>query len=245
MIRTPAICIAAGLAALPVAVTAQIEGERKPTGFTLRAIQTDHRTVNAATPPHVTLARTAQCLADNRTEQVRAYLASVPASPAEGAAYEAFEGRISRCMPRIDFSGVGNMERARGTLNLGFDHASLRGALAEAMMREDDTVIDSRQLALGDDGMYVAERFHGQRSSDLARVFSLGFAGCVIGYNPERIEGLLSSTPASAEERDAIRSMAESFGSCVMEGQTLSIDPSTLRNQVAEVVYYAMSGSAT
>lgn len=245
MIRTLVICLAAGLAALPVAVSAQIEGNRKPTGFTLRAYETDHRTVNAATPSQVTLAMTARCLADNRAEHVRAYLASVPGSEAEIGAYEAFQERIGPCMPRIDFSEVGNLQRGRGTLSLGFDHGSLRGALAEAIMREEDTIIDTGRLALGDEGMYVAERFHGQRSEIPARVFSLGFAGCVMGYNAERIEALLSTSPASTEERDAIMAMVDSFGGCVMEGQTLKIDPSTLRNQMAEVVYYAMSGSAT
>lgn len=239
-----ALVLAAVTAVLPVAASAQIEGDRKPTGFTLNSREIDFRTVDAATPPEVTLAITARCLANNRAAQVRAYLASVPASPAETTAYEAFQERISRCMPRIDFSDVGNMQRARGTLTLGFDHGSLRGALAEALMRKDDTLIDPERLAVGEDGMYAAERFHGSRSDDMNSVFSLGFAGCVMGLNSDRIEPLLSSGPGSPEERAAVVAMADSFGDCVMEGQTLALDPSTLRNQLAEVVYYTLNGGA-
>lgn len=245
MIRLFALVLAAFMAAVPVAASAQIEGEREPTGFTLDNRETDFRTVNASTPPQVTLAMTARCLADTRTQDVRAYLATVPASAAETAAYEAFQERIGRCMPRTDFSSVGNMQRARGTLSLGFDHGSLRGALAEALMREDDMAIDPARLALGEDGMFVAERFHGARSDNMGRVFSLGFAGCVMGLNAERIEALLQSGPGSPEERTAVVAMADSFGGCVMEGQTLALDPSTLRNQLAEVVYYTMSGGAS
>lgn len=218
---------------------AQIEGTAKPTGFTLNNRETDWRKVSALTPPHLTLAVTARCLVDKRPEAIAAYLASVPASAEEGQAYVGFEDRIDNCMPDMDMSEVPPAQRARGRMTMVFEPSALRGALAEALMREARTPIRLELVAQGDDGMYVAEQFHGARSGEPERAFSLGFAGCVMGNNAERLAGLFNTEPGSREEREAIMAMAPSFNQCVMEGQQLRINPPALRNQLAEATYYA------
>lgn len=223
---------------------AQIEGQAKPTGFTLNNRETDWRKVNALTPPHLTLAVTARCLVDKRPKEIAAYLASVPASAEEGKAYAGLENQIDNCMPDMDMSAVGQARRARGTLTMVFEHSALRGALAEALMREARSPILFEMVAQGDDGMYVAELFHGGRSGDPGRAFSLGFAGCVMGNNAENLAGLFESEPGSSAEREAIVAMAPSFNDCVMEGQQLRIDAPSLRNQLAEATYYAITTDA-
>ncbi|MCR2833731.1 hypothetical protein [Parerythrobacter lacustris] len=185
--------------------------------------------------------RTAKCVAQDRPTEVRAYLAATPGSAGEEQAYEVFAEKLRKCMPNVDFSGVGNMQAARGALTMRFEHSTLRGALAESMLREGKTELMLDKIMLGDDGMFVAERFHGERSDTIERVFSLGFAGCVMGHNAGALEALFQTEPGSDNEKQAIMAMSPSFGQCVMEGQSLKLRAPTLRNQLAEAAYYAVS----
>lgn len=221
--------------------TAQTVGDDndRPRGFTLFPPEGDWRTVSDATSPYMTLAITARCLVDARPDEVRAYLAITPASSGEEAGFEAFQSRARRCMPDMDFSELGNMQSARGEMTMLFEHSAMRGALAEALLREEDAEYDPASLALGDEGMFVADRFHQEPAHDPLRRFSLGFAGCVMGNNSAELAELFATTPGSAEERTAVMGMADSFAGCVMEGQSLNLRAPSLRTQLAEVTYYA------
>ena len=212
-----------------------------PMGFKLKKTPSDPRAATTNDAPELTMMRTAKCLADDRTDEVRTYLETVPASAMEEEAYAVFAKKLDRCMPKMDMASVGNMRSARGVMTMRFEHSALRGALAGSMLREEDIPIDPAALSLGDDGMYVAERFHGMRSEESSRMFALGFAGCVMALNPDKMEALFQTVPGSAEEKSAIVAMAPSFSECVMEGQTLKLRAPTLRNQLAEVTYYAVS----
>ncbi|MDA9918486.1 hypothetical protein N9D37_01175 [Erythrobacter sp.] len=215
-----------------------------PRGFRIKSKPTDPRDSAADAAPELTLMLTARCLADDRLEQSQEYLATLPASDAEEVAFAAFGNKIRKCMPSMDMSSVGNTTRARGKMTMSFDHSALRGALAESLMRETDMVLSPARMALGDDGMYIAGQFHGGQSPSPARAFALGFAGCVMGNNPSAIEALFKTDPGSAEEKAAIVAMAPSFGQCIMQGQELRLAAPTLRNQLAEVAYYAMMAEA-
>ena len=222
-------------------LSAQQASDQNPrTGSRISPQLRDHRGVDETTSPHAALAMTADCVTRKEPEQALAYLKTVPASSSEDKALDEMMGTLEGCLPLSNFNGVGNAVRARGTVTLRMDHVSWRGALAEAILKENDTSIDARSLAISDDGMFVPEQFHGARSSETSRSFGLGFAGCVMGNNPDSVVGLLSTEPGSIAERKAIIAMAPSFSQCVMEGQRLSIDPPTLRNQIAEVTYYAL-----
>ena len=235
--------VAGLIASLAAPVSAQEYSD--PRGFRLKRTPTDHRDAGASAAPEETLMRTARCVAKDRPEQVRAYLASVPGSPEEAGTFTEIEKKVSRCMPEMDMSKVGNATRAHGRMTMRLDHSSMRGALAESMLLEDETEISPAVLTLGDDGMFVAEQFHGARSAENERVFALGFAGCVMGHNPTAMQGLFVSKPGSADEKAAIVAMAPSFGQCVMEGHQVKVSASTLRNHLAETVYYAInSGKA-
>ena len=227
----------AAAAALP----AMAQDYSDPRGFRLKRVPTDSREVAVSAAPEATMMRTVRCIVKDKPEQVRAYLASVPASKAETATFAKLEKKIGRCMPDMDMSTVGNANRARGTMTMLFEHSALRGALAENLLREEEVEISPEQLSLGDEGIFVAERFHGARSTETTRVFALGFAGCVMGHNPTAIQGLFATQPGGAEEKAAVVAMAPSFRQCVMEGQQLELSAPTLRNQLAEVVYYAIN----
>lgn len=230
-------------AAIGLAVSVPTHAQ-SPMGFRLGQDQRDHRTAGPDTPPQETLMRSAKCVAEDRPEEVRAYLASTPGSTEEAALYEVFGEKLRKCMPNVDFSAVGNMQGARGSLSMSFEHSTLRGALAESLLREDKTELLLDRIMLGDDGMFVAERFHGERSGNIERVFALGFAGCVMGHNAETLDALFQTDPGSDDEKQAIMAMSESFGQCVMEGQNLKLRAWALRNQLAEVVYYAVNMEA-
>lgn len=212
-----------------------------PMGFRLKAPPADWRDVTKTTPPELTLMRTAQCLVDDREKEIAVYLRSIPGSAAEQSAYHEFEKKVSRCMPEMDTSMIGNAQRARGTLTMRFEHSALRGALAENMIRKRGLKLDPAKLQLGDKGMYVAENFHGGRSDDPARSFPLGFAGCVMGHNAAAMETVFSTKPGSPEEKQEIIAIAPSFSECLMEGQQLSLSAPILRIQLAEVVYCALN----
>lgn len=230
----------ASIAALAVTVPAIAQEYNDPRGFRLKRPPRDFRDVFVSTAPEATMMRTAECIAEDRPGEIAVYLRSVPGSEAEDAAYSAFERKMTRCIPDMDMSSVGNATRARGKMTLRFDHSALRGALAESLMRENDMLLDPAKLSLGDDGMYFAERFHGGRSADTSRMFALGFAGCVLGHNSGVMQALFQTAPGGTEEKAAIIAMAPSFGQCVMEGQSLKLSAPTLRNQLAEVAYYAL-----
>lgn len=208
-------------------------------GFRLGQEVKDYRDVGDEMKPQEMLLVTARCVAKKKPEEARAYLSALPATEAEASAFEELGKTLNRCIPDMDFSNVGNAQSVRGTRTLSFDHASLRGALAEGLIREEQIVLEPARMELGDDGMYVAERYFGERSPDLERVFALGFAGCVMGHNAAAFPELMETAPASPEERKVVVAMSQSFGQCIMEGQTLALDVPTLRNQLAEVVYYA------
>lgn len=218
---------------------AQAQEERSPHGFTLGQLDRDYRTIAADTPAQITLMKTAQCVADDRPLLVKRYLASLPASQEEDDALAEFGDKIRRCMPDMDMSSVGNMRSARGTMTMSYEHGAMRGALAEAFLTEERIQVLFDRFPDGDEGMYIAETFHGERSSDTARAFALGFAGCVLGHNKFALPELFETAPGSAEESKAIRAMAPTFSNCVMEGQRLALSAPVLRGQIAEVVYYA------
>ena len=222
-------------------VPANAQPYSSPMGFKLKKQPSDPRAATANAAPELTMMRTAKCLAADRADEVRAYLETVPASAMEEEAYVLFAKKLDRCMPEMDMSSVGNLRSARGVMTMRFDHSALRGALAESMLREEDVPMDPAALSLGDEGMDGAERFHGARSVEMSRMFALGFAGCVMGLNPDKMEALFQTMPGSAEEKSAIVEMAPSFSECVMEGQVLKLSAPTLRNQLAEVTYYAVS----
>ena len=228
------------VAVVALAVPATAQRQQTGMGFRLGQEVQDHRKVRADTPPAEVLMMTSRCLVSKRGKLVEEYLRSVPASAAEQAGYSALDPHITKCMPDMAFETVGNVQSARGKLTLSYDHGTLRGALAEAALRKADAEIVVPTAFREDAGMYAAERFHGGRSIDLERVYSLGFAGCVMGYNTEALSDLFETGPGTLEERKAIQAMAPSFGECVMEGQTLSVQPSILRNQIAETLYYAI-----
>ena len=228
------------LLAVAVAVPASAQRQQTGMGFRLGQDVQDHRKVRADTPPGQVLMMTAECLASKRAKLVDAYLRTIPASAEEGASYEAISPHVTKCMPDMAFENVGNVQSARGKLTLSFDHSVLRGALAEAALRKADIDIAVPVKFHDDAGMYAAEQYHAGRSTDLQRVYTLGFAGCVMGYNAASLEKLFATGPGSSEERAVIQAMAPSFSECVMEGQTLSIQPSMLRNQIAEALYYAV-----
>ena len=233
-----------GLAAISALLFSTAAQAQSPMGFRLGQNDRDKRTAASDAPPEETLMRTAKCVAEDRPEQIRAYLSSLPSSEAERDAFAAFGEKIDKCMPKMDMSSVGNLVGARGTMTMRFEHSAMRGALAEALMREEETDLNPAKLALGDGGMFAAEKFHGLRSPDIGRVFVLGFAGCVMGHNASGLQELFSTEPGGADEKAAIVAMAPSFGGCIMEGQTLKLRAPTLRNQLAEVVYYATFAEA-
>lgn len=227
-------CLAAG-----GVVVSPANAQRKM-GFRFGQEQRDWRDIGADTPPNLALFWTARCLVTKHRNEVKLYLATVPGNFEEQLRYEPIGKDFWDCTPDMAFDGVGNMRSATGTMRFKFEHADLRGALAEALMRKEDIEIRSEKIALGDDGMYVAEKFHGARSSVPARAFALGFAGCVMGHNPDGIAKLLSTEPGGKQESEAVMEMAPSFSQCIMEGQKLSVTAPALRNQIAEVVYYAI-----
>lgn len=237
-----AFILAFGMVSLAIAETPTL-AQRQTTGMGFRLGQEvrDHRRARADTPAQGVMMMTAECLVDRREKNVREYLKAVPASEAEDSAYESLSDHVTRCMPDMAFENVGNAQNARGELKLSFDHSTLRGALAEALVRKDRSLISVPESLLGDEGMYAAEHFHGQQSSDPRRVFALGFAGCVMGHNPTKLESVFSTDPGTIEEQRAVMTLSGSFADCVMEGQTLSIDAAILRNQLAEVAYYAIA----
>lgn len=211
------------------------------TGSRISPQHRDHRGLDETTTPHAALAMTADCVVRKKPDQALAYLKTVPASKLENEILDKMLSTLEECVPASNFNEVGNAVNARSVVTLRMDHASWRGALAEELLDELDTSISASVLTIGDDGMYVPERFHAARSSEPSRSFALGFAGCVMGNNPQRVEELLATEPGSKAERTTIVSMGSSFNQCVMEGQQLSIDPPTLRSHIAEVTYYALS----
>lgn len=209
-------------------------------GFRLGPAEQDWRALTPDKSAQLILANVAECVTAKRRTESEALLRTVAASEQETALYEKLSPAMSACMPEIDWSTVGNERRARGQVTLSFPVGQLRGALAESLLRRERAALSADKLALGEEAIVIGERFQGARSAQLERVFALGFAGCVMAQNAGQLQSLFRTEPGSKAERAAIVAMAPSFSGCVMEGQRLAVDPATLRNQLAEVTYYAL-----
>lgn len=157
------------------------------------------------------------CLADSKHDQSVAFLASIPGSPAEDAAFETlFHRNTNRCM--------GNFVSA------SMRRAHLRGLVAEGLFEQ--MAEDRRRLGL------AADRPAPEAVSSLH-----DFAACyVAGHQAEAIQFLEETKVGTKGEVAAIRQMAADFGPCLPQGVEVRIVPVNIRMAVAEALYRAANG---
>lgn len=155
------------------------------------------------------------CVAASKTEEARAFLATVPGTATEKRAFDRVFGRKRNvCM--------------RHFVNATFVRAHLRGAIAEGLYeRMPGGTRTSTQPA----GTAI----------DRAGIRTLhDFARCYIAGNPAEAGTLLSETQlGSQEEVDAVMRLSTGFESCFPLGRKVRIDATEVRMAIAEALYHA------
>lgn len=222
------------LAAVPA--SAQDDGR----GFRIKSKPTDHRQADPERPTTFMQAMAA-CMARKSDMPVK-LMRTVPASEEEHALIAQAKSRLNRCLPDSS-TELGEWLDNKLTTTVSFDIGLLRGTLAEALVERKyktqlaEVASGSRSLVSDE---FSPERFYGTRSSDIERMFSQAFAGCVVGTDAAGAARLLATESETPEERQAIHAIIPALSSCVMQGQTLKVDPPALRASLAEAVYYAL-----
>jgi len=111
-----------------------------------------------------------------------------------------------------------------GTLQLTFNAPSLAAGMAEYFVLNPDKLADERRRH---PGSFVYAPPEGVE----------GFCDCVVQQSSAGVEALVRTEIASGAERAATNALAPELARCVLEGQTLSLDRTALRQLLAFSLY--------
>lgn len=151
------------------------------------------------------------CLAGAKTEQMKEFLATKPASRDEDRVFKKlFNRRYNACMQSF--------------VQVRFRRAHLRGAVAEGLYRD-------HAAALGESWAPNLTQ-----PDDIASLHD--FAQCYVANNFERVDRFLDQTKlGSSDEHRAVVDMAQGFSDCLPQYREVTLDPVEVRLALAEAMY--------
>jgi hypothetical protein len=167
------------------------------------------------------LRRTAACVAKRAPTRIESLLGTAPGSAKEKDILSSFQSRLDWCLP--------------GGESIGFPWTLLRGALVEALYKEQFPQpaaagpVAAEVLAawaapnLTSGGTVELEYFH-------------GVARCVVGRNPLLVEKLIAATPLAADETAALRPIRPLLPGCIDSGIAFTASRESLRGLLAEAL---------
>lgn len=159
-----------------------------------------------------------RCLAGQKSQQSKAFLAQVVDSPEEAAAFkELFHRNSNPC--------VGNFVSA------GMLRAHVRGVIAEGLFER-----------LGDEGVARVAASPAASPEIIATLHD--FARCYVVAHPADATRLLRETRvATKDEMAAFREMAADFAPCLPHGFSIKLKPTSVRFAIAEALYRVATGA--
>jgi hypothetical protein len=203
----------AGICAIGLASTASAQLSSSASGFSSAP------TVANQAEYWDMMSQLGNCLAQQKTEQSRAFVGSAIGSDAESAAFKSlFHRRYNNCM--------GNF------VNASMLRAHVRGLVAEGLFENLPDATTDRLVA--------------DRPSSPAPVVTFhDFARCFVTAHPEEARDLLRRTRVATKgEQQFVGSLVEKFGPCLPADKTFTLRPTTVRMAVAEALYRAATGQS-
>ena len=157
------------------------------------------------------------CMADQKPDLARAFLATTIDSSEEGAAFKAlFDKRYNLCL--------GNFVKA------GMVRAHVRGIAAEGLFEDLD------QAALTQPATPPAAPAAIANMHDLAR--------CFVIAHPDKARNLLAQTRlATKGEESFVGGLAADFSACLPDNRAVKLNPTSVRLAVAEALYRVATGA--
>ncbi|WAT18465.1 hypothetical protein OZN62_02470 [Aurantiacibacter sp. MUD11] len=157
------------------------------------------------------------CLAEQKTEESTAFLASNIDSSDEDAAFDAlFHRSRNGCM--------GNFVQA------GFLRSHVRGVVAEGLFEALPDATVEAFIAAPPTGPEVIASLH-------------DFARCYVVAHPAEARALLRETRVATQgELEFIRTIAADFAPCLPQDREVRLRPTSVRMAIAEAAYHAATG---
>jgi hypothetical protein len=174
----------------------------------------------------------AECLVERRPELVKRLFRTLPGSTEESSMLSRQEGDLGICMedPQLVLDGK----------QLRFKGRAIRTPLAKALIRK---MLPSASAvgpaAPGSDPWFLAPYSALPPKAAVSRqhLNLLDFGHCVATTNWPATRAFLMAAPASAEESTAVKKLVPVLGPCLLEGMTVQLTSSVLRDALAEPVY--------
>jgi hypothetical protein len=174
----------------------------------------------------------ADCLVDRRMELVKRLFQTLPGSVEEGTMLKREEGDLGVCMDSDQLVLDGKMLR--------FSARAIRTPLAKALMRKLLPSAPAESPAAPSSEPWFLATYNALPPKAVVsrqHLNLLDFGHCVAVKNWSGTRAFLMARPESAEEAAAVRKIVPVLGPCMLEGMTVQLTPSVLRDALAEPVY--------
>ena len=175
----------------------------------------------------------ADCLVDRQPEMVRQLFTTLPGSAEERALVLRKTDEMGTCMEN-------DRNLVLDGKFLRFSARAIRTPLAKALIRKMLPAAPRvSPAAVGSDPWFLAHYNALPPKAEVSRqhLNLLDFGHCVAVKNWADTRAFLVSQPESAEEAAAVRKIVPVLGPCMLEGMTVQLTPSVLRDALAEPVY--------
>lgn len=179
--------------------------------------------------------RYGRCAAGFRAEQSEAFLATASGSREAAAAIRRVTNRNDdRCYTEAEISGQ----------TLYMQEPLLRGAISQGRYLR--AYPDAPPLAISEAAAsQISVEVYNQRISSAgdtrAEIVAI-FGDCVTAADPSGVDRLIRTDVQSAAEGRAIQSLADHFGPCLWEGQSIAFSAESLRASLAAALYRKAQG---
>ena len=138
-------------------------------------------------------------------------------------------------------------DQADGTqsaIGLRFSPIQLRAMLQEEAYLD----AHAEPPALAEGSVEIVQRNYFSEGDNLRAARGLGvFADCLVFKDTRNSDAILRTMPGSKEERAAAQALGPTLGACLVQGQTLSLSPSSIRGFAADGLWtrYVCSPTST
>ncbi len=181
--------------------------------------------------------RFADCIADWKTPESEAFLATAPGTPAAEDSMETLlPFRENRC---IQFSGI-----EIGGRTMMIDPALLRGQISQARYLARYPRAAPASIASAPPSEIAVEVYNQRISTaadQRAEILSI-FGDCVAAAEPMKVDTLVRTSVASDGESAAIGALSGVFGPCLWQGQSIEFSRESLRTALAAALYRKSEG---
>jgi hypothetical protein len=167
-----------------------------------------------------TMHRFAECLVRTRERQMLEFLSTRLNSPEQNRIVRDVIGWKSRCL------------QAR---SMQIDHILLRGAVAEALYRQE---LRGRQIGRLSRAPELLEADPARNSSAALE----RFGRCMMANHPALVRPLIGTRPGSREEREALSAIQAALPVCLAQAPARARHPLMLRGALAEAFYLHRHG---